>query len=340
MPTVTLKVKNDITKFDKQAKSGFFDMYKVKKKTILDKFGALFRTYPSDGPSEKYPHAGATPQLQDYEEGNVPVSELSAETQTIENKTSGMAVAVGLEFFEDIDRMPGAKQMYLEKIQGLSIRAANWKVKLMADAILRTGRFAAAVCWDGEALFSTSHTNASNIIDTGTSNSYTTAQLKAEHNALLDASTAMKDPQGEDYLREEAPNKWLFLVDPQVLTDYAQFYRAMQIPSFDAVAAAVANILAPGNKEMAKGIDGLGNDVYLVGWSRLRDQSMTIALDISGELPGPPPIIDQERIAPALTTLGFGSDMTEVAEQLWWKVRMRGGMGYGDFCKIFKIDKS
>ena len=206
---------------------------------------------------------------------------------------------------------------------------------------VRAGRrFASAVCWDGEALFSDNHTNADNVIDVGTGTAYTTAQLKLEHNQLLDQATAMKDPAGEDFLREEAPNKWLFLVDPQTLIDYAQFYRAVQIPSLDAVAAAVMNVLAPGNKEAVKGIDGLGNDVFLVGWSRLRDQSMTIALDISGELPGPPPIIDQERIAPRLSTLGFGSDMTEVAEQLWWKVRMRGGMGYGDFCKIFKIVKS
>lgn len=338
--TVTLKVKNDIAKFDKQAKAGFFDLYKNKQKNILSKFGALFRTVPSDGPDEKYPHLGATPQLQDYDEGNVPVSTFSGETQTIENKTAGMSVAIGLEFFEDIDRMPGAKQLYLERIAGLAVRAANYKVKLVADALLRTGRFANAVCWDGEALFSASHVNAANIVNTGTSTAYTTAQLKAEHNLLLDLATAQKDPAGEDYLREEAPNNWLMLVDPQTLVDYAQFYRAVQIPSLDGVAAAVMNALAQSNKGAFSGIDGMGNNVMLVGWSRLRDQSQTIAIDLSGDIPGPPPLIDQERIAPRLSNLGFGSDMTEIAEQLLWKVRMRGNFGYGDFTKIFQIDKS
>lgn len=337
---VTLKVKNDIVLFDKQAKAGFFELYKPVAKKILTKFGGIMRTLPSDGPDEKYPSLGATPQIQDYDEGNVPVSTMSGETQSIENKLAGMGLAIPLTFFEDIDRMKGARSLYLERIAGLSTRAANYKVKLLADILLREGRYTNAVCWDGNPLFSTSHTNASNIIDTGTSTSYTQAQLKLEHAALLVAAANMKDPDGEDLLREEAPDQWLFIVDPQYLPDYAQFYRAINNVSMDAVAAAVTNALAPGNKGIFTGVDGLGNQVTLVGWSRMAGKEQTLAFDVSGMIPGPPPVIDQERIAPEMTHVGVGSDLIAFAEELFWKVRMRGNMGFGDFNKAFQIDKS
>ena len=341
MTVSVLAVKNEITKFDKQAKAAFFGMYEQKRKGILDKLKPVMMEVPSDGPEEKYPFMDATPQVVDYEEGNVPVSELGAETQTIVNKLSGRAIAVNRTYFEDIGRMNGARQLLLQRVEGLAMRALNYKVKLFFDALTAANRFSSATCWDGKALYSTTHQGGTNKA-TG-NQAVNMAQLLTEHDLVLKTFGAQQDPTNEDKLREEQPNELLVIVPANVVTRYAQFFKASVSISVDGVAAAVTNVLAEANSGVFRGIDGLGNRVTLIGWTRLNQAAASRKVyyfDISGELPGPPPILDQIRIPATLEFLGTGSDQYVIAEQLFWKVRQRGNLGYADFQKTVEVDKT
>ena len=340
MPT-SLAVKNEIAKFDRQAKAAFFNFFSVKKKAVLARFGPLFEVQPSTGPDEKYPFPRATPQLVEYSEGEVPVSQFSAETLTITNRLFGNSVAIGRTFFEDIDRMPGARAQYLQQVSGLGIRGANYVIKLMADILLAEGIFSGTTAYDGNSLFDTGHSEGSNLFTGGSA--VTTAQLTTEHNGAMDLFTAQKDPDGHDFLREESPNAVLLIVDPNELTAYQQFYRATIIPDVGGIAASVINVLAPANANLLQGTTPNGQAATIVGWARFRAKNTTVMVDMSGEIPGPAPIIHQERIAPVLETVGVGDITSEtfvIAEQSLWKVRMRGMLGIGNYNKIIKIDKT
>lgn len=337
MGMTVAEIKAEISKFDRQAQAAFLTMFEVKAKKILDKFGRVMTTVPSDGPAEKYPFPKATPQLVEYEEGNVPTSEFGAETLTITNKLFGNSISIGRTFFEDIGRMPAAKQQYITNIAGLSVRGANYPVKLAADLLLEEGIFANTLAYDGKKMFATDHAEGANKF--AGNNTYTTAQIKVEHEAVLDMFTAHKDPDGEDLLREEAPNELLILVDPAKMMIYAEFYRSVAVPDYGGVAAAIANVLAPDNKGMMRGVDGLGNAVNIVGWSRLRGKAKTFYFDVTDDLPGPAPILHQQRLAPELEFLGAGSDQFTIAEQLTWKLRMRGNLGIGNYNKAALVTK-
>lgn len=338
MGLTALEVKAEIAKFDRQARATFLQMFEAKQKQILAKFAKIMQTVPSDGPEEKYPFPRATPQLVEYEEGNVPTSQFGAETHTIKNKLFGNSISIGRTFFEDIGRMPAAKQQYLQHIAGLAIRGVNYPVKLAADLILGEGIFSGVKAYDDKDFFATDHAEGANFFDSNAT--FTQAQLKTDHNTVLDLFTAHKDPDGEDYLREEAPNELLVICDPQVKMDYAEFYRATMVPDYGGVAATIMSVLAPGNKEMMRGVDSLGNAVNIIGWSRLRDKNATYYFDVTDDLPGPPPIIHQERVAPELEPLGVGTETYVIAEQLVWKLRMRGNLGIGNYNKAVKVDKA
>ena len=338
MPATFAEIKANIARFDRQAKPAFLTMFEVRKKEILAKFGQSIQTVPSDGPSEKYPIVKATPNLVEYDEGNVPVSEVGDETTEIANKKFGMSIAIGQDFFSDLDRMPAAKATYLARIAGLGIRAANKPIMLIADMLLKEGAYSNLVAYDGKAITASDHAEGANLIDSNTT--YSTAQFATDHDAVLDAWAAQKDPDGHDYLREETPSDIMVLVDPAKLRLYAEFFKAQTIADITGVAAAVANILSPSSEGVARGIDGLGNRVTLIGWTRLRGKSKTFYFDLSNELPGIAPIVWQERQAPKLIMLGDGTEIGEISEQYWWKVKMRGNVGIGDYNKIVEVNKT
>lgn len=340
MALTALEVKAEIQKFDRQAQAGYLSMFEIKKKGILAKFGRVMQTVPSDGPDEKYPFPRATPQLVEYEEGNVPASQFGAETYVIRNRLFGNSISIGRTFFEDIGRMPAAKQQYLAQIAGLATRGVNYPIKLTADLLLAEGVFAGVKAYDNKDFFAADHAEGSNFYD-GTA-AFTQDALKGDHKQVLDRFSAMVDPDGEDLLREEAPNELLVLCDPEELTAYAELYRAITHPQVfgsNTAAAAVHNVLAQENKGMVRGIDGLGHAITVIGWSRLRNKGKTFYFDVTDELPGPPAVVHQERLKPELEMLGVGTDTYTIAEQLVWKVRMRGSMGIGNYCKAVMVDK-
>lgn len=339
MPLTVAEIKANISKFDRQARPSFLNMFEIRRKAILAKFGPAMQTLPSDGPSEKYPVLKATPNLIEYNEGNVPVSGVGdAGPLELVNKKFGMSVAIGQDFFSDLDRMPAAKAQYLAAIAGLGVRAANKPIQLVADLLLKEGDYASTTAWDGNPITSASHVEGSNLV---TSNdTFSIVKLGSDHDTALDYFTAQTDPEGHDKLREEAPSNLLVVTDPQHLRLYAEFFKAQIVTDITGVAAAISNVLSPANGDVVRGVDGLGNNVTLVGWSRLRAKKKTFYFDLSGELPGLAPIVWQERMAPKLTMLGDGTEVGEIAEQIWWKVKMRGNVGIGDYNKIVEINKT
>jgi phage major head subunit gpT-like protein len=339
MPLTTAEIKANISKFDRQARPAYLDMFEIRRKAILSKFGPALQTLPSDGPSEKYPLIKATPSLVEYDEGNVPVSSIGdGGPYELANKKFGMSVAIGQDFFSDLDRMPAAKAQYLAQIAGLGVRAANKPIQLVADLLLKEGNYASFNAWDGFPITSLSHLEGANLH--ASNDTYSIVKIGSDHDTALDLFTAQVDPDGHDKLREEAPSDLLVVTDPQHLRVYAEFFKAQMITDITGVAAAISNILSPANAEVARGVDGLGNGVTLVGWSRLRGKKKTFYFDLSNELPGLKPLVWQERMAPKLTMLGDGTEVGEIAEQIWWKVKMRGNVGIGDYNKIVEINKT
>ena len=338
--------------FDKQANAKFMQKFALKTQKITAKFAGMVETVDSNGPIERFPMLGATPQLQEYASGDVPIGDLPSWEVTLANKKWGMAIPVDVDYFDDIDRMPGAKSALLKQVaDGLAVRAANYPNKLYADLLLQNGEYSSMTTYDGKAMFANDHDGGDNIV-AGTASAYDVDTLRTEHNTMLSLFSAHKDPKDHDYIREEAPNQLLYLVDPLYLADYATLLRSMSVPGrvhSDGTAgsagyaesqAAQGNVLA--GRNMAAGVDGLGNEVTLVGWSRLAGKTKTFVVDLTDDVPGTRAIIHQVRLAPQLMMLGASENNPNyvMGERLIWKVRMRGQVGIGDWQKIILITKS
>lgn len=346
MAYASLSVIEDLGKFSRQSSAKFVKLLAPKMQRIERKFAGMVMDVPSDGPAEQYPAFGATPQLKEYDEGEVPGAQIDAYDQLVKNRQFGMSISVGRNFFADLNRMPGARAILQDRIaNGLSTRGANYTNVLIAKMLLQSGTYANMTAYDGYALFSASHPGGTNLVSGA--NDFSQPTLRDEHSAMLDTFAGMKDPDNADFLREEAPNKLIYLVDPQYLADYAMLLRSIYVPAGvnnsagnDVVAAAaVENPMALANNNRMSGIDGLGNETTLIGWSRLRNSGYTFVVDASGEVDGPPALLHQVREAPTLEYLGpsESNPVWVLGEKVTWKVRRRGEIGIGDPAKIIRI---
>jgi len=293
---------------------------------------------------QDYPFFHATPQLVEYDEGQINFAAFGHSTHRVENVMWGRGIAIGRQDFEDMGTNPQAKSAWMQRSTSRALRGPNYLHKIIADLLLGQGNYTSPQSNDSVDLYSDSHATGSNLVDSGdgASSDYTYAQLRTEHELVLGKWADMTDPDGYDLLREETPNTLGVIVDPTKLLAYAELYNATFVPAYDGSGggAGISNVLAQGGVPSAQGVDGLGRQVLIVGWNRFKDKDTVIYCDADPDLTGPPPILHQERVP-------FQMEMTEVGGDIWvkeerqlWKVRGRGNVAARNHLRLVKVDKS
>ncbi|MGE0706225.1 MAG: Mu-like prophage major head subunit gpT family protein, partial [Vicinamibacterales bacterium] len=159
MAAASPAVLEQISKFDRQSKAQFMANYEVRQQTaIMAKLNQILEVIPSDGPEEKFPFFGAVGQIQEFDGASLPMMALGATEHTIENKKWGLGMAVKKDFFNDIGRMPGARERLRNRIaNGLAARAVNYLSLLISKLLKGEAPFNTLVSHDGKSLFSADH---------------------------------------------------------------------------------------------------------------------------------------------------------------------------------------
>lgn len=341
-----LQVKAAIDRFTIETQALFKEHGVQKRQEILGIFEKwkLLERVESTKDSESYPSWRSVGNVVEYDEGGVPFTTLGSDTQTVKNRLFGRGVAVPRTFWEDIGNNPQWKTALQQRIQGLMDRAYNNINRMLIDLILGQNAFSAATDRHGKAIFATDHLSGSNkaLAADGVATAYTTTAIETEHDIALDKFTAMTDVDGHDNLRELAPKRLLILVDPRYQRVYQTVYHAAEIGDVRVGTSTsdTGGVGTMGNVLAMAGEKG-GCDVMIIGWSRLRAKTRAIYVDATNDVPGPCPVVHQERIVPTIEMDGEGSSNYFEKEETRWKVRGRGELFQAmTATKMLMIDKS
>ena len=347
-----LSLANKVSTFTKQAKSAWWVEFNAAQMTLADKLAPAIHVQPSSFGTETYINFSDTPPLEEYDDGVVPVGQITSQSFTLKNRKFGRGLEISRDDFADMGNNPALQAQWLRKVANLGRMAKNKKVAMLLDLIRGTGTYLSTdssrnlTAFDGVAYFSTAgRAMGSNLIDSSTT--WDPKTLTSEFDQVMEAFMSHKALGVESieagssstYLRSLTPDKFIILCPSRYARLLASVWANRLIgATHDTASAGVSEVSSVENQipMLAK----MGVEIIPVqDIPSSSTGSGYYVFDVSDGM-GEKAIAYQDREAPGLEVLGAGSELFVLSESVFYKVRFRGTYGWGHPARCIRVEKA